>query len=307
MIPFRGPLRGRFFRLEQDLHPGDHRATFQAALKISPHLRRQHFDFTQLSDPENTSLEDDEAEAWKLLSGLGFGQVRQQIRTVPSSAKRKRAEQLAGHEGTSLARLPPKRRQELLQAAELELLSRAIPRTKWMPMTFWPSGAFLEGVRTIAPRLLQLLWRGFGPLRVDPVLWGQEGAGWASLSLALLQAVQASSGPEILPSIRLEDLDMSLGHLRLRARDLTTEHTRQLLSKALEPGQPATPKLKSFSVSVQIASEPTLLAFDEEGLYRAEPPNSAGGLPRERIQRRLDDTHRACARLRSELDVLRGA
>lgn len=307
MIPFRGALRGRFFQLERELEPGDHRATFQAALQASPHLRKQHFDFTQIRDSESTDLADDEDDSWRLLAGFGFGQVRQQVRAVPSSAKKQRAEQLAGHEGTLLRRLGPKRRGELLQAAELELLSRALPRTKLLPMTFWKDGAFLEGVRTIPPRLLQLLWKGLGPLRINPVLWSQGEAGWASLSLSFLQAVQTSSGPEVLPSIRLEDLDMSLGHLRLRARDLTTEHTRQLLAKALEPGQPATPKLKSFSVSVQIASDSVLLAFDEEGLYRAEPPGSTGGLPRERIQRRLDDTYSACSRLRSALDLLRGA
>lgn len=135
------------------------------------------------------------------------------------------------------------------------------------------------------------------------MLWSPGDVGWSAFSYAAMLSFVNSKDGQLAPDVLLTQVEARGRSVRLRAMD-NADEVRAIMRQMTQVASEASVRRLSFSVykdGLEICLE-----ADEHGLFRVVPARSVGGLPHERIKRRLDDIRYASTRISSVMsDVIR--
>lgn len=304
-------LVGRFYRLDKPIGPDCNfveGAGRFAWTEEGGRGRKDYVAFCSGCPPHDGDLENDPTDLSYSDHGTGVVRmwIREEERSVGRVVRKMKAEALArelpGH--PELGRLSPKVRKSLLDRAEQDLLDNAIPKVRVVPVVLWQDRCWI-GNRSVVIQHRSLMYGLVGGMRPDPVAWcSGEAPGWSELSTAtVLSFCSRPFGSKIEPDVDLQEIDIG-GHA---IRCKTTEtggnglgivggvDLRSFVEKILRESEGA--KVRRLSFEVVQRGEGTFVSVDDVGVCRVQPPPSKGGLPSDRISRRLDDAYAAGLRI----------
>jgi len=177
---------------------------------------------------------------------------------------------------------------------------RVEPRTRILQVLVF-SDRLLVSCRTVGAELSSFLssWLGaeFVP---DPVLWRSTESHGAMLLAALSEQIRLESEGRAsidLP-FKVEEASLSCGKSRVRG---PIHEASDTLGSFLESRADEEVVVEQMVVRIRVPNGRCRLHVDPDGLFRAEVPESRGGMPVDRIGRRFRDLDRSVAEARKEL------
>lgn len=230
------------------------------------------------------------------VTGVSRLWIRTDSRAVPKSAVQIRAQAMALESHPDIHLASKSALEPWMERAREELFDKVIPKRKITEVLVFKDFAWL-GVKAISDTDRELVDPN---LVIKPVLWHEE-TGWEVVSMVLLKAFTQRGQGELCPGVTIEEIDAHDKTRSIKVHDRDKE-SRELMAESMK-------KMKSIQVDrVRIRADmlgsPVIFDADRQGMFRAEPPSSAGGLEADRISRRFKDLGTAAWRVREAIKSL---
>jgi hypothetical protein len=226
------------------------------------------------------------------------------MRTAGRNALEERAAALAleSDPDTPLSKLQKSDRLEFIEQARGQLLQVALPKIRIVPVVVMDDWLWIGRRACATDRgYVHMLRPLFGDLELSAVLWDEAESGWSSCSYATLLAFLDAKGGELSSDVVLTEIEVRGRSMQLKAGDAADE-VRAVLKQVTETASEAAVKRLTFEVYRD--GVPIVVDADQQGLFRATPMKSVGGLPHERLRRRFSDVRYAASRVQAVMAEL---
>jgi len=213
--------------------------------------------------------------------------LREELRKVQRKGLDIEASKIAlSIHGTRLDHLMGHEVEHCRSEALASLLARVPPTVRIIDVI--AQGSLLwVGRRNIDEHLLSLLHRTFGACHIDPMAWSPP-ASWKDTIQKIFSTL--SEDGSVAPGVDVLEAAFDSSGFSWSGSRKDPKFTEDLRHAVSRCGPES---CRSIVLKVWKGGEGTLLTLDVDGLGKGEPPPSRGGLPAERVARRMDDLKNA--------------
>lgn len=286
---YKSPLTGRFFRSESDLSldqkmyerciAAAHSMDDAASVSLYRGL---------CTSVSNTGFLDEESEAlfYELGSDVWCFCVREDRRTAPRSAVMAEARQQNPSSNTPVEMLSVKQKKVLMECARQSVLESAVPSSVILTGIVRGSSVWISRKSSMDDSVRNFLSSFLGPLVYDSVIW-EQGLSFAETSSLLVERV-VSGGPSLSSEVRVSRMSVEAPIGSLTVDDPSS--MQDLLGRFCASSEDS---VSVREMGFELLPRAVSFDVDSHGVSRACPRPSRGGLPRNRLVRRLNDCERA--------------
>ncbi len=242
--------------------------------------------FCRSTPPHDGWIEDEKDPFGDLSVWPSMAWIRHQEKKVSH-----RAVQLAVYaRQPAILSLPTWQQREVFEEEKERMLAETAPQLKIVPVLRWDEETLFLSSRSPKIEWVELLNPVFlphagGSLTIDPMVFPSQTSSLDKLARAVLVRSLAESDPDVLP------LSCRIGTESLT---FTLKGSDALLGDVLRQALDKRPSFTQLSLRIRQPGERVDIDLDEQGMHGAKPPSSKGGLPLERLRRRIGSVTRAC-------------
>lgn len=270
----------------------------EAAFGLRPRLQGTDVGFCSDHEPHDGEIDgchNELAYADPITTHVSRMWIRTDNRVVPQSAIKDRARAMALERHPDLHLESKSALEPWMEKAKEELFDQVIAKRRITEVLVFKDFAWIGAKAPDSHREL------IDPnLVIKPVLWHEE-TGWEVVSMVILKAFTQRKNGELCPGVTIEEIDAHDKTRTVKVHDRDKE-CRELIAESMK-------KMKSIQVDrvrirADLLGSPVVFDADRQGMFRAEPPSSTGGLEADQICRRFKDLGTAAWRIREAIKEL---
>jgi hypothetical protein len=289
-----GTFTGRFYRFITGV---DQKVALENAKKLSWVLPKRPTaflrGFCQGSPPHGGDILEDAMELAYEEGRVMRMFIREEERSANRNTVKIEADRISRERfGHPLQEIPKGNRKELEDEAKESLIARSTPKTKVKTLVLTESFIWVSG-RQPSTGEETFLVRVFGDVVSDTsMVFGRAGPKQALLALVL-----EATDKEGMAAPDIKVIDATVKNKTMRCRGEETGVLKAMLKTGAV-------EVERVELEVDLGHSRVVLAIDEQGVLKADPAPSMGGIYPDRILRRFEEVKAATLRVKTVIETL---